>query len=132
MAEEVRFFVRIALFTIVIGTIYWFVSYEEAGTILFGGIVASAVTFALVIALRVKAARQGGRGLKALLGFDDVGGDRPLNLDEDTFPSASMWPAAASLGFTLVALGLVYGAWLWVPGLAVTLSATWGWLTELD
>ena len=132
MAEEVRFFVRIALFTIVIGTIYWFVSYEEAGTILFGGIVASAVTFALAIVLHVKAARQGGRGVKALLGFDDVGGDRPLNLDEDTFPSASMWPAAASLGFTLVALGLVYGAWLWVPGLAVTLSATWGWLTELE
>ena len=132
MAEEVRFFVRIALFTVVIGTIYWFVSYEEAGTILFGGIVASAVTFALVIALRVKAARQGGRGLKALLGFDDVGEERPLNLAEDTFPSASMWPAAGSIGFVLIAVGLVYGAWLWVPGLAIAISATWGWLTELD
>lgn len=132
MAEEVRFFLRIALFTILIGTIYWFVSYEEAGTILFAGIVASAATFALVIALRVRAARQGGRSVKALLGFADVGDDRPLNLDEDTFPSASMWPAAGSVGFTLIAVGLVYGAWLWVPGLAITLSATWGWLTELD
>ena len=130
MAEEVRFFVRIALFTIVIGTIYWFVSYEEAGTILFAGIVGSAVTFALVIAVRVRAARQGGRGLKALLGFDDVGDGRPLHLDEDTFPSGSMWPAAASLGGTLIAVGIVYGAWVWVPGLAITLSATWGWLTE--
>lgn len=132
MAEEVRFFVRIALFTIVIGTIYWLVSYEEAGTILFGGIVASAGTFALAIALRVRAAREGGRGLKALFGFEDVGSDRPLNLDEDTFPSASLWPAAASLGSVLLALGLIYGAWLWVPGLAIALSATWGWLTELD
>lgn len=132
MAEEVRFFVRIALFTIVIGTIYWFMSYEEAGTVFFAGIVASATTFALVIAWRVRAARQGGRGLKSLLGFEDAGEDRPLNLDEDTFPSASMWPAALSLALMLIGVGLIYGAWLWVPGVAIALSATWGWLTELD
>lgn len=130
MAEEVRFFVRIALFTIAIGTIYWFVSYEEAGTVLFAGIVASAVTFALVIAWKVRATRRGGRGIKAMLGFADLPEDRPLHLDEDSFPAASMWPAAASLGLMLIGVGLIYGAWLWVPGLAIALSATWGWLTE--
>jgi len=132
MAEEVRFFVRIALFTMVIGTIYWFVSYEEAGTVLFAGIVASALTFALVIGLRVGAALRGGRGIKALLGFEDSGEERPLNLDEDAWPGASMWPAGAALAFTLIGVGLVYGPWLWIPGLAVALSAAWGWLTEVD
>ncbi len=132
MAEEVRFFVRIALFTIVIGTIYWFMSYEEVGTVLFASVVASAATFALVIAWKIKAARQGGRGIKSLLGFEDLPEDRPLHLDEDTFPSGSMWPAALSLALMLIAVGLIYGAWLWVPGLAIALSATWGWLTELD
>ena len=35
--EEIRFFARVALFTAVITAIYWFVSYEEAGTLLLGG-----------------------------------------------------------------------------------------------
>jgi hypothetical protein len=34
MPEEVRFFGRSAAFAIVVGIIYWFVSYETAGTVL--------------------------------------------------------------------------------------------------
>jgi hypothetical protein len=34
VAEELRVFIRIALYVIVVGIIYWVVSYEEAGTAL--------------------------------------------------------------------------------------------------
>ena len=33
MADEVRLFGRLSLYALVVGTIYWFVSYEVAGTV---------------------------------------------------------------------------------------------------
>ncbi len=130
MAEEIRFFIRVALFTIVIATIYWFVSYEEAGTALLAGIIASAVFFTGLVATRVRAARSGRKTVKGLVGFDESGRDDPLALAEDTFPAASAWPVVASVAAVLVAVGLVYGPWLWIPGAGIGLACTWGWLTE--
>lgn len=130
MPEEVRFFVRIAIFTIVITTIYWFVSYEEAGTLLLGGIIASAVIFTGLAVVAVRGARPRTRSPKGLLGFDDSGPERPLELTEDVFPTLSAWPIVLSLGATLVGVGLIYGAWLWIPGSALAVTAAWGWLTE--
>lgn len=132
MAEEVRFFLRVALFTIVIGTIYWFVSYDIPGTALLAGIVASALFFIVLIAGGVHAVRKGPKTVKGLLGFDESTRDDPLALAEDTFPTASAWPLIAALAAVLVAIGLVYGPWLWIPGAAIGLSCTWGWLTELE
>jgi hypothetical protein len=130
VAEELRFFVRTAIFTVLIGTIYWFVSYEEAGSILLAGIVVSAIFFVVVIAAHVRASWRGGRSIKALLGFADTGPDAPLALEEDIFPTSSAWPLAVSIAGVLVGLGLIYGAWLWIPGAALGLAGAWGWLTE--
>jgi hypothetical protein len=130
VAEELRFFFRVALFTIVIATIYWLVSYEEAGTWLLAGIVASAAFFVGVVGLNVRGSRRGGRSVKALLGFADSGPDNPLLLEEDSFPLSSAWPVIVSVAAALVGVGLIYGAWLWIPGAAVGLAGAWGWLTE--
>ncbi len=132
MAEEIRFFLRTALFTIVIATIYWLLSYEEAGTTLLIGIIASAVFFVIVIAVSVRASRRGGRSLKRLLGFGDSGPDNPLALGEDLFPASSATPLVASVAAVLVGVGLIYGAWLWVPGVALALAAGWAWLMGPD
>ncbi len=132
MAEEVRFFLRVALFTTIIATIYWFVSYEEAGTVLLGGIVASAAFFIVLIAGAVPRARRGPKNVTGILGFDERAVDDPLALAEDTFPAASAWPPIASVAAVLVGLGLIFGAWLWVPGAGLGLACTWGWLTELE
>ena len=132
MAEEVRFFLRVALFTTLIATIYWFVSYEEAGTVLLAGIVASAIFFMVLVLSGVRAARSGPKSVTGLLGFDETGRNDPLALAEDTFPIASAWPAIASIAAVLLGLGLIYGAWLWIPGAGLGLACTWGWLTELE
>lgn len=130
MAEELRFFIRIGLFTVVIAAIYWFLSYEEAGTWLLAGTVAGVVLFVATIALHVRSTRRGGRGIKDLLGFAENGPESPLVLDEDAFPRSSAWPAVVSLAAVLVGVGLIYGAWLWVPGVSLGLAGAWGWLTE--
>lgn len=130
MAEELRFFIRIGLFTVLIGAIYWFVSYEEAGTWLLAGVGAGVVFFVVLVAGRATSSRQGGRGPKHLLGFADSTPEAPLALGEDTFPLSSAWPAVISLAAGLVGVGLIYGPWLWIPGVSLGLAGAWGWVTE--
>jgi hypothetical protein len=130
MAEELRFFLRIALFTIVISTIYWFVAREEAGTALLVGVIVGCVVFVGIVGAGVRSSRRGGASPNALIGFADTEPESPLLLEEDTFPAASAWPVIASLAAALVGLGLIYGAWLWIPGAALGLSCAWGWLLE--
>ena len=141
MAEEVRFFLRTALYTIVITAIYWFLSYERAGTALFAFLAGGALTFAGVFLVTVRATREPpeppkgvmGRA-KTLVGFADRRDDaaRPaLEVEDEPFPSASIWPLIVGLGATLVAVGLIYGPWFWIPGLALLASSAWGWATQL-
>jgi hypothetical protein len=152
VVEELRFFLRTGIFAGVIGVIYWFVSYEEAGTVLLTFIVVAAVFFvgAAAVSLRPKSHvelipdRKARSGVGRLAGvFDryllyeddqDPGGEpleAPLALDEDAFPESSIWPLAAGFAALLIGLGLVYGAWLWVPGLALGASSAYGWVTQL-
>ena len=147
MAEEVRFFLRVALFVLVVGAIYWFVSYEAAGTALlvFAGL--AAVFFIGHIALHVRATRVAavpgsGSALGRLAGAVNrvVGVDErpmeeaesPLAATDQLFPTASAWPVIGALAALLVGLGVVYGPWLTVPGIALAVAAVWGWLTQLD
>ena len=37
-----------------------------------------------------------------------------------------VWPAA------LLALGLVYGPWALLPGIALLAITVWGWITQMD
>lgn len=135
MAEELRFFLRTGLYSAVVGTIYWFVSYEVAGSVLLafvfvGALVFVAVTAAAVRGERVTAAR--GRGaLARYLGFAEDDSPSPLELAEEPVAPASLWPLASGAAATLAALGLVFGAWFLVPAAGLGLAALHGWLTEL-
>lgn len=140
MPEEPRFFIRIALYAVIAGTIYWFVSYEDAGTALFGFLATGCLFFAftaasLVRARRVESLTAGGplSTIDRLIGFrDDPDEDaNPLELEPEPISPASTWPLVAASAMLLIALGLIYGAWFWLPGTALAGAAAWGWTTEL-
>ena len=162
MAEELRFFIRVALYLIVADTIYWFVTYEWAGSVLMGTLALGAIFFAIAAGVTARGLRSSsaehvpafGRGLPRgsytypprskrpgggligrldrTLGFHEPPReDGPLDLEDDPIPPSSIWPLVASVGGLLLALGLVYGAWFWLPGASVILLSMRGWLTEL-
>lgn len=162
MAEELRFFVRVALYMIVADTIYWFATYEVVGTVLMGTLALGAVFFAIAAGITARGLGSGdtaripafdtslatgsrtypdseqaqpgviGR-LNRTLGFHEPQRDHgPLDIEEEPIPPSSMWPLVASVGGLLLGLGLVYGAWFWLPGACVVLLSMWGWLTELS
>ena len=146
MAEEVRFFLRIAIFAALIGTIYWFVSYEIVGTILLIAIVAGAGLFIVTISrLRREthsdlapseggAARKARFGIQRLVGFDDESDPvekTPLEIEEEPVVHSSAWPILTGLCGVLLGLGMLYGPWFWVPGLALGGVVLWGWSSQL-
>jgi hypothetical protein len=138
MPEELRVFIRAALYFALITAIYWFVSYERAGTLLLGFLGVASVLFA-VTARRLgrPTERTGGSALqraKSLVALDEEGGDvpPPLEIEEEPVVTASPWPLGAALALMLVGLGLLYGPWLWIPGGGLAAAAAYGWITQTD
>jgi hypothetical protein len=138
MPEELRVFIRAAIYFALITTIYWVVSSERSGTLLLGFLFVASVLFA-VSARRLgrKTEDTGGgplRRAKSLVALDEEGGDvqPPLEIEEEPVVTASPWPLGAALALMLVGLGLLYGPWLWIPGGGLAALTAYGWLTQTD
>ena len=147
MAEELRFFLRTGVYSIIVGTVYWFVSYEVAGSVLLAAVVFSALAFVGVAGAFVRQARDeivpsgsSGAGriwgvVNRLFGFEEHAGSsstEPLAAGLDPIPTGSIWPPIAGIAALLLLLGLVYGPWLLLPGIAVAAGTVWGWVTQGD
>ena len=154
MAEEVRFFLRTALYSAVIAVVYWFASrayeafsldYDWAGTTLLVFIVLACGVMSGGVLVFLRAARHGSgdgkavapRGLGArlnrLIGLTHVAPgrwERPLAGGPDLFPAASAWPIVSAVAATLILLGLVFGPWLIAPGAVLLVLGLGGWLRE--
>jgi hypothetical protein len=92
-----------------IGIVYWFVSYEWAGTVFLGLTATMAIGSGLYLGWP--------RGDED--GPEPAGGQRlePGHDPHDGvwFPEASIWPLAIGAGMVLVGNGLLLGRWLLIP-----------------
>ena len=145
MAEELRFFLRTALYVAVVAAVYWFVTYEPVGTVLLVVLgIAIAAFLAVVAALvpRTLAEMRPHRGgaigrafgsVNRVIGFHDpLDEAAPLEGGPEVVPLSSPWPILAAAGIVVVGMGLIFGTWLIVPGVVLTGVGGVGWLTQLD
>lgn len=116
--NEARFFGFIGGFAIVVTIVYWFVSYEPAGTALLGG-------FALVTALLGWGLSGAGRRAVAAGGADP---ERPLDDESGRLPSPTLAPFALAIGLTVAMTSIVFGP---APLLVGAPPALWGAITWL-
>ncbi|HWG73037.1 MAG TPA: cytochrome c oxidase subunit 4 [Acidimicrobiales bacterium] len=127
MKLEWRVTLGAAFFLLAAFALYWFTSYEDAGSVLlfFGG-TAYILLFAFIL-LQYK--RRHGTPRAE---------DRPDANQSDGagevafFPSNSIWPVSLGIGFVFVAVGLVYGAWYFAIGFILLLGAVIGFNVEAD
>jgi hypothetical protein len=143
--QETRFFLIIAGWAGALGIIYWFVSYEVAGTALLAGL---ALASGLVSAWLIRERRLAGRGRPESAtpdltadrtdasGGGTSGVDRPFLDESGPLPDPTLAPFAVGLGVALVVLGPVFGL---APVAVGAVSFVWGaslWLRaardELD
>jgi hypothetical protein len=115
LPEEVLVFARLAAFGLIVGTVYWFVAYETAGTVLLIGFgIATAVASAIVWAGSRKA---GG-----------VADDWPLGSEHGPIPAPAYAPFHIGLGAGIVALGLAFGPLLVLTGFVIMVIGGRYWL----
>jgi Cytochrome c oxidase subunit IV len=122
--EEVAFFARSAVFALVLAAIYWFVSYEWAGTVLLFlfGLGSAGAALVLGRAAAGQDAPVGGRG------DDFVAPDGPFGDESGPIPAPSFAPIVFGVGVAVAALGLAFGPWLLLAAvMPIVLGAT-SWL----
>ncbi len=125
MKVEWRLFAGAAVFYTVTAAIYWFVSYEQAGTAM---LAASVPAFALVgLWLLFQGHRHRARP-------EDDGDASPADAAEDLgyFPSSSAWPVVLSAGVVVLANGFVFGPPIAVVGLLLMVAGVFGYAREAD
>jgi cytochrome c oxidase subunit IV len=123
MRTEARVFLGVTVFFVVIGLIYWFTSYEDAGAVMLAacavmGIVAGGAIMVLSHGAPTRAEDDPDASIAE--------GEGPV----DVFPTQSIWPFAVGASATVAASGFAFGAWLVLIGagaLAVTLVC---WILE--
>jgi Cytochrome c oxidase subunit IV len=123
MRSTSRIFAASAAFFLVVDVVYWFVSYEIAGTMMFGLWCVTLLFAALFL------------GAEATHGAPE-GDDPELRPAERAgepvgiFSRTSGWPVVLAAGLTIALTGLVYGTWLLIPGMVVTAAALIGLMRE--
>lgn len=109
MPEELRFLLRSGLYGLVIGGIYWFVSYEWVGTLLLIGLgIATGAVWGIVTTQLRAHGQPLGRPWSwvTLTEADQPGG---MSDESGRLPGHSAAPLTVGFGLAVAALGLVFG-----------------------
>jgi hypothetical protein len=106
--------------------IYWFSSYETAGSVL---LLVGALMYFLLTGYLFLQARRLRRGTPRPEDVED-GAVAVAETRVGYFPAASVWPAALALGAVVVALGLVFGYWFFVVAAILLVGAVIGYAIE--
>jgi hypothetical protein len=143
--QEVRFFLLLSAFGIVVGVIYWFVAYESAGTVLLLGF--GAATGLIALRLAVDPASRQVRERAQAVAVDTIpagegtgagtgGVDRPFLDETGRLPDETIAPFAVGAGVAIAATGLIFGPAPVIVGLLPLAWGAWAWLSgarvELD
>jgi hypothetical protein len=137
MSDEAALLLRVSVFGLLAGAIYWFLSYEWLGTVallLLG--VGPGFAGLFIIWHRREGAGRGSRQatLRRFAGLPEADPPGPKSLegqDIAVLPLPSIWPFAASLGVTVAGSGLIFGLWLVILGLGIALYSGWGWIAAI-
>ncbi len=123
MKAETLIFSIIALFFLITTPVYWFVSYDPTGT--------AALTMTFLLSTLIA----------FYLGFHATHMEpRPEDRNQGEiadgagelgfFPPYSWWPLWAAATIGVMVLGIVYGWWLFIIGVALGAIAVSGWIYE--
>ena len=123
MRDEIRVYLGVAAFFVVIGLVYWFSSYEDAGSVMLAasalmGLVAGGSIWALSRHAAPRAEDDSNATLAE--------GAGPIGI----FPTQSIWPFAVGLSAALFASGFAFGIWLVMAGGAGFVLALLGYIAE--
>jgi hypothetical protein len=127
---ETRLFSRIAAFGLLIGAVYWFLTYEPAGTamLIAFGIASGVVAIAIFVGeLSVRRRREAESPMERARELEPVG---PTEPGPEPVAQPSIAPLVIALGLASIGFGAAFGAMLAIAGFVVTLLGARAWLAN--
>jgi hypothetical protein len=125
MKFEWKLIVGSAVFLGVVYAIYWFTSYEDAGSVM---LLFSACAYLMLGSFLLMQWR---RRKSHPRPEDDPRADQ-TPADLGFFPSASIWPAGIGLGAIFIGFALIWGNWYFLIALPLILGSIIGFSVEAE
>lgn len=125
MTTTGKLMLGIAALILLKSAVYWFLSYEHAGSVLLllaGGLGLITGGY-LVVATRKTSAADGSGG-------PGDGGQGSGDGHEEYLPHASIWPFGVGAGSVVLANGLALGLWAIVPGTIILAASVVGYARQ--
>lgn len=123
MKSEARVFLGVTVFFIVIGIVYWFTSYEDAGSVMLAAAAVMGLVAGGAIWFVGRNTAPRAEDLPDATQADGAG-------IVDEFPTESIWPFAVGLSGAILASGFAFGAWLVIIGVATLALSLVGYIQE--
>jgi hypothetical protein len=133
VTQEVRLFARMSAFGLIAGAVYWFLTYETAGTVLLLGFGLAAGIAAIAVFVGGRAARRRGSATP--------GGSRPAEpaslppglsrsatASVEPVPRPGWAPIGLAIGLGAVALGGAFGPFPAIGGVVIAVVSAGSWL----
>jgi len=120
---EALFLLGVAVFFGLVGIAYWFLAYEQGGTMMLVGTTLLGLvpgSYYLWWSQRMKPRPEDRTDATMADGAGVIG----------SFPSSSIWPFVLGMGLFLMVLSMVFGLWLIAPGATLVISAVIGVTVE--
>ena len=110
--KQSRIFLGISAFMAVIAIVYWFASYEPAGTVMLA--LSSSLAAVCGVYLRVQSEHE------------------PVDHEDAAhyLPQSSVWPFGIAVGAALAVNGLIVGLGYAIPGLVVIAASIAGFISQ--
>lgn len=125
MPEEIKFFGRLSLFALIAGTIYWFLSYDAAGTVLLLG-------FGFATGAAFLVLWRSGRTDDPAAADHPTRPDGPFGDESAPVPTRSAAPLALGFGVAVMALAGAFGPWFLIAGAVPFLLGATDWLRSAN
>lgn len=125
MKVEWRLFAGAGVFFAVTAALYWFVSYEQAGTAM---LTLSVLAFLMVGGYLLVQSRRHGIRPEDRADATIAGSEEEMGY----FPSSSIWPLVLGLGAVALANSLVFGLGLAAVGVGLVVTAAVGYAAEAN
>jgi hypothetical protein len=121
LPEEIAFFARSAAYALVVAVIYWFLTYETAGTVLLGGFgLASAVLVGLLLWKRPR------RPAAA------TAADGPYGDESGAVPAPTLAPLQVGFGLAVLVLTVPFGPAMAIASIVPLVLGGLGWLRAVE
>lgn len=123
MRAEMWTVLSAGIFFALVTPVYWFMSGDWTGTValIMSFLLTALVAFYLaVVAKQIPMRPEDNKAGEIADGSGELG----------FFPPYSWWPIAAAGSLGVIVLGIVFGWWLFIIGVALGSMALWGWIFE--